>query len=150
MKTLLAIAATFLTAAAMADVPRPMPKPPTPAATPVLMQITEGSHKVRLAIPKCARPQPGKPVCAVMPSMMLDLALKLNGCLDTAHVSYSIVESEDNNEMKVIVSALNVQNPRSKNVKCAVAPVALKSIHLGGPRVQSKNVKVEFLQSSAD
>lgn len=149
MKTLLTVVATFLAASALADVPRPTPKPTAPAA-PVLTQITEGSHKVRLEIPQCSRPQPGRPVCAVMPSMVLDLALKLNGCLDTAHVSYSIVDSDDNNGIKVVVSALNVENPRSKNVKCAVAPVAVKSIRLGGPRVQSKTVTVEFLKNSAN
>ena len=148
MKTLLTIVATFLAATAIADVPRPTPKPPTPAA-PVLTQITEGSHKVRLSIPRCARP-PGPQICAVMPSVMLDLSLKLNGCLDTAHVSYSIVDTEDNNEVKVVVSALNIENPASKSARCRVAPVATKSIFLGGPQVQSKSVKVEFLQNSAE
>lgn len=150
MKTLLTLVATLLaTATAFADIPRPTPNTKIPEA-PKLTQITEGSHKVRLAIPKCGRPMPGRPICAVMPSVVLDLALKLNGCLDTAHVSYSIVNSEDSNEVKVVVSALNVENPRSKNVKCAAAPVALRSIHLGGPRMQSKTFTVEFLQNSAD
>lgn len=149
MKTLLSLVATLLATAALADVPRPTPNPKIPTP-PKLTQITEGSHKVRLAIPKCGRPQPGHPICAVMPSVVLDLALKLNGCLDTAHVSYSIINSEDQNEVKVVVSALNIENPRSKNVKCAVAPVALRSIHLGGPRMQSKTFTVEFLQNSAE
>ena len=149
MKTFIAIAASLLATVALADVPRPTPKPPAPVAAPVLTQITEGSHKVRLAIPQCARPQPARPICAVMPSVMLDLSLKLNGCLDTAHVSYSIVDTEDNNEVKVVVSALNVANPASKTARCVAAPVAVKSIFLGGPRMQSKTVTVEFLQNSA-
>ena len=148
MKTLLTIVATFLATATLADVPRPTPKPLAPAA-PVLTQITEGSHKVRLAIPRCARPHPGQPACGVMPSMMLDLTLKLSGCADTAHVSYSIIDTDDNNEVKVVISALNVGNPLSKNMKCR-APVAMKSIFLGGPQVQKKTVSVEFLQNSAN
>ena len=144
MKLLLSIALTLIATAALADIPRPTPNP----ATPLLTVIKEGSHSVKLVLPKCAT----DPVvrCAAMPSVVLELVLPLVGCVDSAHVSYSVVQNQNNSDVKVTVSALNVSNPRSASTKCMVAPTAVKRIFLGGPRMQSKNVTVEFLQNAAN
>lgn len=146
MKSLITTILLLTATVALADIPRPRPPKPMPKPESAkFTQITEGTYKVKALFPKCAT-NPVNP-CRAMPSSALVLTLPLVGCLDTAQVSYSIYENQHNSDVKVIVSALNVSNPKSSGVKCVKAPEAVKSLVIGGPRMLSKNVSVEFLQN---
>lgn len=132
LSTLIALSATI----SMADVVKP--------ASSNLTVITEGSYQVKMATSKCG--PNGR--CLGMKAV-LELDLRLLGCVDSAHVTYSVLQNPKNNDVKVIVSALNVGNPKSLVTLCRGLPVVRKTITLGSTAMLSKNVSVEFLQNAA-
>lgn len=79
----------------------------------------------------------------------LILTLPLQGCLDSAFVTYKISDDEATGVKTVLVSALNVRNEKSATARCIAAPVALKTIDLKASVMDKSLLKVEFVQEIA-
>lgn len=112
-----------------------------------LTLITKGRYQLANTAAKCI---PGS-ICAhnITANSKLVLSLPLLGCLDTASVTYKISRTSSG-VVSVLISALNVENKGSKNVRCIAAPIASKSIELGGSIMDPSKLKVEFMQNVAE
>lgn len=75
----------------------------------------------------------------------LELSLTTKGCLDSAFITYKVV-AETNT---VIVSAINVANEASKNVRCFAPNVVVKTIDLGFSVSAKEDLNIEFVQTLA-
>lgn len=145
MKLLVALLTVAFASTVMADIPRPNPKPePKPQASAYSI-IKKVNYDVKMLTPKCG---PRAKCMGGTPTANLVLTVSLQGCLDSAIVSYSVKEDPTNSDVKVTVSAINVANPKSKSVRCAAPPMETRIIPLG--KNASKNVSVELLENLAD
>ena len=144
MKLLAALLTLTFASIVMADIPRPNPPKPKPKSS-IYSIIKKGSYEVKVATPRCA---PQARCIGGTPVTTLVLTLPLQGCLDSSIVSYSVKENPNNSDVKVIVSAINVANPKSMAALCVKAPEDTKTIVLGSS-ANSKNVSVEFVQQLA-
>ena len=145
MKLFVALMTLAFTTTVMADIPRPNPTPkPKPQASAYSM-ITKATYEVKMLTPKCG---PRAKCIGGTPTANLVLNLKLKGCLDTALVSYSVKEDPNNSDVTVVVSAINVANPKSLAALCVAPPTETKIIPLG--KSASKNVSVEMIENLAN
>lgn len=108
-----------------------------------LSLITKGNFKVTLLRRACSLNT------RCMPLSILELSLPLNGCVDSAHVTYKITTNAKTGKKTVLISALNVANEQSKLVRCIVQATARKSISLGAGVLTKNDVTVEFIQNVA-
>lgn len=145
MKLLVALLTVAFASTVMADIPRPNPTPEPKPQTSAYSIIKKINYDVKMLTPKCA---PRAKCIGGTPTANLVLTVSLQGCLDSAIVSYSVKEDPTNSDVKVTVSAINVANPKSKSVRCVAPPMETRIIPLG--KSASKNVTVELLENLAN
>ncbi len=108
-----------------------------------LSLLTKGNYKISLLRRACSL----NTKC--MPLAILQLSLPLNGCVDSAYVTYKITDNLKTGKKTVLISALNVANEKSKSVRCIVQATAIKSISLGEGVFTKNDVTVEFVRNVA-
>ena len=116
-------------------------------ANSALTLITAGKYKITDKAPVCA---PGG-LCsgAIAARAQLVLNLPLQGCLDSAFVSYSLSTDAQTGVKKVVVNAVNIHNPQSNTARCIAAPIAIKTIDLQGSVMRDEDLQVEFVKNIA-
>lgn len=145
MKFLVALLTVAFASTVMADIPRPNPPTKTKPKASIYSVIKKVNYDVKMLTPKCG---PRAKCIGGTPTANLVLTLSLEGCLDTAIVSYNVKEDPNNSDVKVTVSAINVANPKSMAALCAAPPMETRIIPLG--RNASKNVTVELVENLAN
>jgi hypothetical protein len=143
MKLVAALLTVAFASTVMADIPRPNPTPKPKGS--LYSVIKKVNYDVKMLTPKCG---PRAKCMGGAPTANLVLTVSLQGCLDTAIISYNVKEDPNNSDVKVIVSAINVNNPKSTAALCVAPPMETRIIPLG--KNASKNVSVELLENLAN
>ena len=97
-----------------------------------------GHYEVVYAVPDC----PDGALC--LPTTHVMIQYILGGCMDRA-VALEKIAYNDNGNIDIYVTALNISTKASQTVKCIAPPTYQQNIFLGGGMISEESIKVHFL-----